>query len=277
MLLALVSRPVDRADEFLEKKYTTIVALKELSRDDSLELIQNLLSIRDVPRDLKNLIIDKSQGNPFYIEELVKSLIEQGSIVEDRQTWKFVGDIKNLTLPDTVEAVILNRIDRLDLLARDVIQVASVLGREFEEHLIKGIYPQPESVDTALRTLQNLDLIRQEKGRRQVNYAFKHIMTREAAYDTLAYAKRRDLHCRTGAYIETAMKNRREELLGLLSHHYFQGGDYEKALVYSVEAGDKARKVYANEEAIEFYTRAIEAYESLEKPVRRGKSRSRRR
>ncbi len=275
MLLALISRPVDRADEFLEKKYTTVVALKELSRDDSLELIQNLLSIKDVPRDLKDLIIDKSQGNPFYIEELVKSLIEQGYIVEDRQTWKFVGDIKGLTLPDTVEAVILNRIDRLDLLSRDVIQVASVLGREFEEHLIRGIYPQPEQVETALRTLQNLDLIRQEKGRRQVNYSFKHIMTREAAYDTLAYAKRRDLHCRTGAYIETTMKNRREELLGLLSHHYFQGGDYEKALVYSVEAGDKARKVYANEEAIEFYTRAIEAYEGLEKPGRRRPARRR--
>lgn len=265
LLLALVARPVDRADEFLEKKHTTVIALKELSRDDSLELIQNLLSIRDVPRALKELIIGKSQGNPFYIEELVKSLIEQGHIVEDRKTWKFVGDIKGLSLPDTVEAVILNRIDRLDLLARDVIQVASVLGREFEEHLIKGIYPQPEMVDSALRTLQNLDLIRLEKGRRQVNYAFKHIMTREAAYDTLAYAKRRELHCRTGAYIEMAMKNRREELLGLLSHHYFQGADFDKALVYSVEAGDKARKVYANEEAIEFYTRAIEAYESLEK------------
>ncbi len=265
LLLTLVSRPVETTHEFLEKPYTIRIRLRELSPDNSLELIRNLLSIKDVPPDLRDLIVNKSQGNPFYIEELVKSLIEQAYIVEDRGGWKFIGDLRQLSLPDTVEAVILNRIDRLDLLARDVIQVASVLGREFEESLLKGIYPQTELVDQAMRTLQHLDLIRQEKNRRQINYAFKHIMTREAAYGMLSYAKRRDLHTRVGAFIESRMKNRREEMLGLLSHHYFQGGEYEKALAYSVEAGDRARKVYANEEAIEFYTRAIEAYENLEK------------
>lgn len=268
LLLTLVSRPVEATHEFLEKPYTIRIELRELSPDNSLELIRNLLSIKDVPRDLNDLIINKSQGNPFYIEELVKSLIEQAYIVEDRGGWKFVGDIRQLSLPDTIEAVILNRIDRLDLLARDVIQVASVLGREFEENLLKGIYPQTELVDQAMRTLQHLDLIRQEKNRRQINYAFKHIMTCEAAYGMLAYAKRRALHTQVGAFIESQMKNRREEMLGLLSHHYFQGGEYEKALVYSVEAGDRARKVYANEEAIEFYTRAIESYENLEKTGR---------
>lgn len=260
----LVYRPIKRKEEFIEKDFSTELLLKELSKDDSLELVKNLLNIKDISKDFRELIIEKSQGNPFYIEELVKSLIEQGYIIEEKGTWKFTGDIKKLALPDTVEAVILSRIDRLDLPERNVLQVASVLGREFDEFLIKGIYPETKLLNSSLRNLQHLDLIRQEKGEKQMRYIFKHIMTREVAYDTLAYARKRELHQKTGGYIEDKLKDRREEFLGLLSYHFYQGEDYDKSLLYSVEAGERAKKVYANEEAIEFFTRAIDSYEKLE-------------
>lgn len=107
-------------------------------------------------------------------------------------------------------------------------------------------------------------MIKQEdrKGRRR--YLFKHILTREVAYGTLSFARKQELHRQTGTYIETELKDRKEEFLGLLSYHFYAGGDYDKSLFYSVEAGEKAKKVYANEEAIEFFTRAIESYEKLE-------------
>jgi class 3 adenylate cyclase len=264
-MFVLVYRPIKKKEEFLEKEFTTQVTLKELSEDDSLKLVKNLLNIKNIPASFRKLIIEKSQGNPFYIEELVKSLIEQGYVVEERGKWKFTGDTRKLRLPDSVEAVILSRIDRLDIQERDVLQVASVLGREFDEFIIKGIYPELSFLSKSLKNLNRLDLIKQEKEKRQIRYFFKHILTREVAYESLSYARRRDLHKKTGAYIEEELKDRREEFLGLLSYHFFEGQDYDKSLLYSVEAGERAKGVYANEEAIEFFTRAIESYELLEK------------
>lgn len=264
-LLVLVYRPIKQKEEFLEKDFCTPVILKELSEDDSLKLVKNLLNIKNIPVAFRKLVIEKSQGNPFYIEELVKSLIEQGYVIEERGKWKFTGDIRKLQLPDSVEAVILSRIDRLDIQERDVLQVASVLGREFDEFLIKGIYPEVSLLGRSLKNLNRLDLIKQEKGKKKIRYFFKHILTREVAYESLSYARRRDLHKKTGAYIEDELKDRRDEFLGLLSYHFFEGKDFDKSLLYSVEAGERAKRVYANEEAIEFFTRAIESYELLEK------------
>lgn len=265
ILLTLVHRPLKKKEEFMEKKFNTAIVLRELSKEDSLELVKNLLSIKDITKDFRELIIEKSQGNPFYIEELVKSLIEQGYVKEEKGTWKFTGDVKKLQLPDTVEAVILSRIDRLDLQERDVLQVASVLGREFDDFLIGGIYPDEALLGRSLKNLQRLDLIKQEKREKQPRYFFKHIMTREVAYGTLSFTRKQELHRQTGVFVEDRLKERKEEFLGLLSYHFYAGGDYDKSLLYSVEAGEKAKRVYANEEAIEFFTRAIDSYANLEK------------
>ena len=267
ILLTLVYRPLKKREEFMEKKWTTELHLKELSKDESIELVKNLLNIRDIPEDLKEVVIEKSQGNPFYIEELIKSLIEQGYVVEERDTWKFKGDLKRIELPDTVEAVILSRIDRLDLQEKDVLQTASVLGREFDEFLLEGIYPNPRILKKILKNLERVDLIKFEKSDRESKYFFKHILTREVAYGTLSFARKQELHRKIGEFIEADLKDRKEEFLGLLSYHFYAGGDYEKALLYSVEAGERAKKIYANEEAIEFFTRAIESYKKLKGKV----------
>ncbi|MGB9721396.1 MAG: AAA family ATPase [bacterium] len=264
ILFTLVYRPLKKKEEFNEKTWTTEIVLKELSKEASLELVGNLLSIKEIPDDLKKIIVNKSQGNPFYIEELVKSLIEQGYVIEEKGRWQFKGDIKMLQLPDTVEAVILSRIDRLELQDRDVLQVASILGREFDEFLLKGIYSENKVLKKSLNNLERLDLIKQQKGGKQNKYFFKHILTQEVAYGTISFARRQELHRHTGTFIESQLKERKEEFLGLLSYHFYQGADYDKSLLYSVEAGEKAKKVYANEEAIEFFTRAIDSYEKLE-------------
>ena len=269
ILFTLVYRPLKKQEEFSEKSWTRKIILKELSGEASLELVGNLLSIKEIPDALKKIIINKSQGNPFYIEELVKSLIEQGYIVEEKGMWQFKGDLKRLQLPDTVEAVILSRIDRLELQDRDVLQVASILGREFDEFLIKGIYSEQKILKKSLANLEHLDLIKQEKGAEQHRYFFKHILTQEVAYGTISFARKQELHRQTGIFIETELKERKDEFIGLLSYHFYLGGDYDKSLLYSVEAGEKAKKVYANEEAIEFFTRAIDSYERLEGKIQK--------
>lgn len=261
-------RPISDKYEFMEKDYFKEYGLKELNDKETLELVENLLNIKQLPDGLKTLVMKKSQGNPFYVEEIIKSLIEQGFIVEAGKGWKFTGDIKDVVLSDSVEGVILTRIDRLDLMERDVLQTASVIGREFDEDILRGVYRDPELIAEAMQVLENLDLIRkQDQGK--TAYFFKHILTCETAYNTLSFARKRDLHERIGVHIEKTRKKSIEEYLGILSHHYFLAQNYDKSLYFSVKAGDKAKNVYANEEAIEFYTRAIESYEKSEKSDKR--------
>lgn len=265
ILILLVFRPIESPEEFMGKDYYAEITVKELNKNEAAQLAGNLLNIRALPDDFKKTVITQSQGNPFYIEEIVKSFIEQGVVCEDRKgKWKFAGDIKHIELPDTVEGIILTRIDRLDITEKDVLQTASVLGREFDGFLITAIYPDKKLLRRALDNLGKFDLIRFEKARGKVKYLFKHILTQEVTYGTLSFVRKRELHRDIGIFIEEKLKDRRGEFLGLLSHHFYQGKNYDKALLYSVEAGEKAKKVYANEEAIEFFTRAIESYEKLE-------------
>lgn len=265
VLMVLVYRPLKDEEEFKEKAYFQEITLRELTHTQTAQLAGSLLNIKALPEAFRTMIIDKSQGNPFYVEEMVKSFIEQGLVFEDAKgRWKFSGELKTIRIPDTIEGVILSRIDRLDINDRDVLQTASVLGREFDEFLLRGIYYDTATLKRSLNNLRILDLLGSEKQRGQVHYIFKHVLTQEVAYDTLSFAKKREFHRKAGTYIETNLKSRKEEFLGLLSHHFYHGLDYDKALLYSVEAGEKAKKVYANEEAIEFFTRAIDSYEKLE-------------
>lgn len=264
ILFLLVFRPLVGFEEYMEKDYYTEIKVKELSKEEASQLASNLLNIRSLPDDFKGMLISQSQGNPFYIEEIVKSFIEQGIVSEDRRgKWRFAGDIKHIKLPDSVEGVILSRLDRLAIEERDVLQTASVLGREFDEFLIKKIYPDKKLLKRALANLRKLDMIHSQRERGKVKFLFKHILTQEVTYGTLSFVKKREIHRNIGSFIEEKLKDRREEFLGLLSHHFYNGQNYDKALLYSVEAGEKAKKVYANEEAIEFFTRAIESYEKL--------------
>lgn len=269
ILFLLIFRPIKEKEEFREKKFYTEIFLKELNKAETAELAGNLLNVSSLPDAFRRLIMGKSQGNPFYVEEIVKSFIEQSFVYEDiKGGWKFSGEIKNIQIPDNVEGVILSRIDRLPIYDKDVLQTASVLGREFDEFIVEGIYHDKKVLKKSLENLKLLDLLRVEKEKGKIKYIFKHILTQEVAYETLSFAKKRELHRNTGTFIEQKLKRRREEFLGLLSHHFYHGMDYDKALLYSVEAGEKAKKVYANEEAIEFFTRAIESYEKLEGEIK---------
>ncbi|MFO8061355.1 MAG: AAA family ATPase, partial [bacterium] len=255
ILVLLAYRPIKEELEFRQKDYCREFLMKELSEYETLELVENLLDIRKLPESLKTLVIKKTQGNPFYVEEIVKSLVEQGYVELKKKKWVFTGDTRKITLPDSVEGVILTRIDRLDLIERDVLQVASVLGREFDYTLLKGVYSDTKRLTKSLNVLKTLDLLKKHEVNKD-RYFFKHILTQETAYNTLSFEKKRDLHHNVASLIERKYKKNIDEQSGILSYHYYKAKDYENSLVYSVKAGDKAKDVYANDEAIEFYTRA---------------------
>ncbi len=265
IMMIMVTRPINRILEFMEKDYYIEIRLHELKKEDTAKLVKSLLSIRSIPKDFKDAIVDKSQGNPFYTEEIIKSLIEQGYVwLNKNKKWKFTGDVKEIVLPDRVEEIILSRIDRLNLKERMVLQTTSVLGREFPAFLLQSLFADIETIKEDLSNLRRLDLIQINTRRGETRYMFKHVLTQEVAYGTLSFAKKRKLHKEVGTFIENKYAERKEEFLGLLSYHFYQGKDYDKALLYSVEAGEKAKNVYANNEAVEFFTRAINAYEKME-------------
>ncbi|HBZ86403.1 MAG TPA: hypothetical protein DEO67_04610 [Candidatus Edwardsbacteria bacterium] len=261
IVLCLVYRPIEVKHEFAGKEYHSQMTLKELSREESLELVKTLLDIQGMPPELEQLILKKSQGNPFFVEEVVKSLIEQEVVAEKDGQWRVVAtDIAKINIPDTVQGVIMSRIDRLPAETREVLQISSVIGREFDQHILQAIYPKKVEINPHLKSLRGLDLVLSEQ---EGSYYFKHIMTQEVAYDSLPFSRRRELHNNIGDHIELSNEDKIEEALELLSHHYFHAQNWEPAFFYSVEAGDKAKKAYANQEALAHYDRALEVFDKM--------------
>jgi class 3 adenylate cyclase len=261
ILLCLVYRPIEAKQEFATKDFHTGLSLKELSQEESQQLIHTLLAIEGMPKELEDLILKKSQGNPFFVEEVIKSLIEQKVITQEGGKWQvMVSDVKSVNIPDTVQGVIMSRVDRLSPSAKDVLQVASVIGREFEYPVLSAVYPKKMDLGPVLTDLNRFDLVLSEK---ESHYFFKHIMTQEVAYDSLPFNRRRDLHNHIGDYLEESFGEKVEEVMGLLAHHYYYASNWEPAFFYSVEAGDNARKVYANQEALAHYDRALEVFDKM--------------
>jgi predicted ATPase len=154
----------------------------------------------------------------------------------------------------------MSRIDRLDESSKLTVKVASVIGRTFKYRTLEGAYPveiAPERLQDNLERLSRLDLTPLDRPAPEWEYIFKHIITREVAYESLLFAHRRELHHRIGEYLERATTDSLEEQYETLAHHYYQSGDREKSWVYLVKAGDKARDKYANEAAIAHYTQAL--------------------
>lgn len=256
ILFLITFRPINEQATIKPPKADVSCILKELSESETNELIESLLCVKNLDREMKKLVMKKSQGNPFYVEELVKSLIEQDYIVRGKSGWEISKKAKDIVLPDSVEEVILARIDRLDLQERELLQTASVLGREFSRELLEALYKEKKFIDSSMNVLKNLDLIKTDEENFE-RFIFKHILTCETAYNTLSFARRRQVHESVGRILEKSKKNKQENL-AMLSHHYHYAHNYKKSVDYSLKAGRKAKVVYANEEGLEFFSRAIE-------------------
>ncbi|MDD3804336.1 MAG: tetratricopeptide repeat protein, partial [bacterium] len=232
--------------------------LRELSPAETGELIDNLLNVKNLDNSIKKLVAEKSQGNPFYVEELVKSMIEQKYITKTNECWSFDMKGREVALPDSVEGVILSRIDRLDIAERNVLQTASVLGREFRYEILNSLCKEEKSLKRILSRLNGLDLIKTDEGESE-EFFFKHILTCETAYNTLSFAKRREIHFQAGSVLEKDNLNIASNT-GMLSYHFHKANAFTKSMDYSIKAGERAKVVYANDEAIEYFSRALEDY-----------------
>jgi predicted ATPase len=216
------------------------IHLRRLSSTESGQMVNHLLEIAELPESIRDLIMARSEGNPFYLEEIIRSLIDQGVVIHEDNTWRAVKEIAEVTIPETLQGVLLARIDRLEEDVRSTIQMASVIGKTFLYRLLEVISEAERHLDAHLSLLQRADLVREKARWPDLEYIFKHSLTQEAAYNSLLLERRKAFHLRVGEAIETLFPDRQEEFLGLLARHYEAAEAYDKAVNYLLRAGDKA-------------------------------------
>jgi class 3 adenylate cyclase/tetratricopeptide (TPR) repeat protein len=262
VLLVLTYRP-GYEHALGERTYISRLALGHLTDEESAALAADVLHAAALPEELERLIARKAEGNPFYVEEETKCLLEMGVLVTANGSYTLVRPVEEIHIPNTIQEVILSRIDRLEHQARQAIQLASVIGREFTVRLLDRISDFETKLDDALSELKALELIYEKLVSPELAYMFKHALTHDVAYSTLLHERRKALHRVVGAAIEELYADRLPEQYEALAHHYYEAEEWEKALDYLAKAGDKAAAAYANHDALAFYGRGLEACEKL--------------
>ena len=265
-------RPWQVAQERVPERCTRI-RLRRLSDQDSRQLVSNLLDVRELPPPVVKTILTKAEGNPFFVEEIIRSLIDNGAVVRDDGGWRATPLVECITVPDTLQGVIMARLDRLHDETRRLLQKAAVIGRIFSYPVLACVLrraaapevhaPSEDLLREHLLTLQAAGLIRR---RSEEEYIFKHALTQEVAYRSLLRARRRELHGLVGDCLEQHLAGSLPEHYSLLAQHYSLSERREKALRYLLLAGDQARRTYANEEAQISYSKALELLEDQSDP-----------
>ncbi len=214
------------------------------------ELLAALVAPATLPAELERRVLEAADGNPFFLEELVRSLADVGALVRIDDGWRFDHAVE-VEVPPTVEKAILARLDRLSAPARDLVTAASALGRTFALPLLEGVLGELDG--DSLHELQRFGLLRQSRRWPQPEYRFRHALIQETAYRTLLAEQRTRLHRNAAEWLEERYAGRDAEVLGLLAYHWLRAQDEAKAADYLLRAGDKARLEYALDEAIEHY------------------------
>jgi class 3 adenylate cyclase/tetratricopeptide (TPR) repeat protein len=252
----------------LDARYTEIV-LEPLDAAHAQELLGNLLYVEDLPQSVRQLILNKAEGNPFFVEEVIRALIDSGYIVRENSHWRATREIVNVTIPDTLAGVLSARIDRLPENTKQVAQTAAVLGRIFAHRALTTVCaaaPPPERIEDVephLGVLTYEELVRERVSDPELEYIFKHALTQEAAYELLLIRRRKELHRRAGEVLERLYPERRGELASALAYHFRLGEEWQRAADYEMRAGEQAVKVFAMSEALEHHENAYQALTKL--------------
>lgn len=236
------------------------INLTPLAETDSFQMVDNLLQISDFPQDLRSLILGKSEGNPFFLEEIVRTLIENKIVLpaDDEQRWQVAANYDELEIPDNLQALLLARIDRLDEGSRRVLQLASVIGRVFRLPVLVEIGEEIEDLDQQLEVLVNSGLIQQTAEIPEVEFIFRNELTREAAYQSILKRQRQEIHHQVGKAIEKLYAGKLADEAFRLAYHYNAARDYQRALKYYQVAGRQSLKLFANREASQYFQQAIQ-------------------
>ena len=257
VLLLLTHRP-GYSHPFGDRSYHTRLALQPLSEPEMGRMAEAMLASSEVPDVLRRLITSRAEGNPFFIEEVVQSLVEDGSVRKGEGTVELARDIDRISVPGSIQEVLMARLDRLDEEPKRALQIGAVIGREFALRLLERIVEAGDRLGPMIQELRALELIYEKAAHPELAFMFKHALTRDVAYDSVLEGRRRTLHRIVGLAIEELYRERLAEHVEQLAHHFTAAREWEKAFVYTVRAARKAAVAFANESAVEHARRALE-------------------
>jgi predicted ATPase/class 3 adenylate cyclase len=241
----------------------TEIEFDRLDQVDSDKMVQQLLRSDQVPEDVLALVWVRAGGNPLYIEEIIRSMVDDGVIeqAEDGNI-RVARDLDEIEMPSSIQGIIIARVDKLQSGMKDVLQTASVIGPMFDHALLQRMM-DVEDLDDKLDRLCDMGLIFESSSFPAIEYSFRNILIQEAVYSTMLLKTRRKAHLAVGREIEKFYGARLEDQFEVLAEHFRLGEDPPRAFEFTLNSGNKAKRSHANENAADFFRRAIAIGESL--------------
>jgi predicted ATPase/class 3 adenylate cyclase len=263
-ILLLTNYRPEYRHEWGSKTYYTQLRLAPLGKDEAEELLTFLLGNDINLKALKQLILEKTEGTPFFMEEVVQTLAEEGILTGERGNYRLTHHVPTLHVPTTVQGVLTARIDRLAPAEKAFLHQLAIIGRQFPLSLVRRVVPQPEEeLYRLLSSLQSKEFLYEQPAFPEPEYLFKHALTQEVAYGTVLQDRRKALHERTAQAIENLYSAKLEDHYSELAHHYSRSGNTQKAVEYLGLTGQQAVQRWANTEAITHLTTALELLKTL--------------
>jgi tetratricopeptide (TPR) repeat protein len=237
------------------------LGLETLSLDASTRLVRNILGGLPLDLAIEKKIGEKTGGNPFFVEEIVRDLLDRGDLVKSGDRYICTRSIYQLEIPNTIQGVLAARMDRLSEDLKQTMQVASVIGKDFAFRLLKSIMELGEELRVRLTNLVGLEILYEKALYPELEYIFKNVLTQEVAYESLLKQRRQEIHGRIARAIEELYADRLPEHYELLAHHYERSGEAKKAIEYLILAGEKSNQSKAVQAACEFFRQALKVVE----------------
>ncbi len=246
------------------RSYHNHVNLNRLSNRESLLIVSHLLGTEDIDGTLEEFILEKTEGVPFFVEEFIRSLMDLKIIERRNKKYHLKKDVQYVTIPSTIQDMLMARVDSLTDGAKEVLQTGSVVEREFSYEIMKQLMALPDQeLVSHLSALKESELLYERGIFPQSSYVFKHALTREVVYNSLLFKRRVQIHEAIGKTIEDLYPDRLEEFYEMLAYQSFRGEDWQRAYKYNREAGLKAHAFSAYQEAQEYFEAALRALHNL--------------
>jgi len=262
VLLVVTYRPA-YAQPFGERTDYWRIVLRPVEDAAALGILQAALAVEDLPRELAEPIARKAEGNPFFLEEIGRTLTETGAVRVENGRLVATAAAATIAVPDTVQDVIAARLDRLAEPQKRTVQTASVIGREFALGLLRRVTDLHDTLEQSLGELKRIELIYERVGLGDLEYVFRHALTQDVAYASLLQSERRRLHALIGAAIEEVHAGRLDERAEELASHYARGEVWERVVRWARVAAERAEALCVDARAVEFYEQALEALRHL--------------
>jgi class 3 adenylate cyclase/tetratricopeptide (TPR) repeat protein len=256
-LLLLVTYRIGYTPPFGSRSFYTTLTLHSFSKAETLAMAGQVLGTAQFPIELQTALMEKAEGVPLFIEEVTKTLLDLGVLQRDYGGYWLVKNLNEVRVPDTIQGIIMARLDRLGDDGKRTVQMASVIGRQFLVRLLARVAGLSERLEGLLRELQALEIIYEQGLVPEPAYIFKHAVIQDVAYQSLLMQRRKDLHRAVGEAIEELYPDRLEEHYTELAHHFSQGEVWEKAFNYCRQAGEQALARSAYREAVGSFEQAL--------------------